>query len=171
MEQLLKETDSTISASESQLGALSKGQEATIGLLSEQISALNTQVGDLPLVQMYSINEKNIPGFTGSGTGNYFTAFSGTYDFPEGKTTADVMVFGEVNLAGYTTGAQYYFTRVGVNGSYDLSSMIGNYIGSGVSIARVVSGPSFTVTAQVSATAGASVTEIFCYLTVMVCFK
>jgi hypothetical protein len=171
MEQLTRETDSTIKASESQLGALSKGQEATIGLLSEQINTLNTQLTSLPLVQMYSINAENNPGFVGSGESNYYTAYTTTYTFPEGKTTADVMIYGDVSLDGFTTGANYYYVRVGVNGSYDASSMIGRYTGAGVAIARAVSGPSFTVSLQASASAGASVNNIDVWLTVMVSFK
>lgn len=171
MEQLTKETDSSIKSSESQLGALGKGQQATIGLLSEQINALNTQVAGLPLVQMYSINAENNPGFTGSGVGTYHTAYSTSYTFPEGRTTADVMVYGDVILDGFTTGAQYYYVRVGIDGSYDASSMIGRYTGAGVAIARVVSGPSFTVTLQASATAGATVNNVDVWLTVMVSFK
>lgn len=171
MEQLTRETDSSIKSSESQLEALGKGQGATIGLLSEQINTLNTQVSGLPLVQMYSINAENNPGFTGSGIGNYHTAYTNTYYFPEGRTTADVMVYGDIGLEGFTIGAHYYYVRVGINGSYDASSMIGRYTGAGVAIARVVTGPSFTVSFQASASAGAAVDHIDVWLTVMASFK
>lgn len=173
LESMLKTNASLLQVSDSELKAMTKSQAATLQLLSEQIIDLNAQVAALPLVQTYSIIA-NVPGFSATGVNNFFTLHSDVVPFPAGKTTADVLAFGNIDIDDYSLGSYYYYTRLGINGSYDRASITGTSgTGgmSGVSCSRVVSGPSFTVTAQASGTAGAIIGAGDVYVTILVAFK
>lgn len=173
LESLTKTTESLLRVSDDELKAMSKSQTATLQLLSEQITNLNEQVMILPLVQTYSISA-DVAGFATTGVNNFGTLLSDVVPFPAGKTTADVLAFGVIDLDDYTGGTNYYYTRLGINGSYDRASTIGTSGSggmSGVSCARVVAGPSFTVTAQASGSAGAAIGASDIYITVIASFQ
>lgn len=173
LESLTKTTESLLQVSDDEIKAMSKSQAATLQLLSEQIIDLNAQVIALPIVQSYASGTE-VPGFATTGVNNFGTLFTDTIPFPSGKTTDNVFVFGVIDLDNYTGGTNYYYTRVGINGSYDRASTIGTSGSggmSGVSCSRVVSGPSFTITAQASGSAGASIGDADIYLTILAAFE
>ena len=169
--QVISNTDTIISGSQSTHRANYIAQSAALDLLSRQIQDLSAQVTLLPIVAQIPLNEQFLPGFTGTGTANYFTLYTSTLSVPPGKTVADVFVFGSVVLLSLASG-NTYLARVGINGSYDLSSSFTTSHMAGVSCARTgVSGPTFTITVQASASAGATLTDTHVYLNVMVVYK
>lgn len=168
--EIVTDTDNIIKASRSTTRASSAAQSASMDLLSKQITGLSAQASRMPIVMQIPIAETQA-GFTGTGTANYVTLYSLDIGIPNGKTSADVFVFGSVVQAFSLVSGTTYMARVGINGSYDLSSTFATSRLAGVSCARTGVTGTFTVSVQASATSGASFTTNSVYLTVMVMFK
>lgn len=148
--------DKDIESTASRQRAFIKEQNASVQLLSQQISDLSTQINLLPIMDSVSIDTLG-PGFT--GTGGWNTLWTLTKPFPDGKSIANVLAFGMIRGGHPGVAGVSIFFRVGVNGSYGpdtpaSSDWLGN-----VAQAAVVpsSSGSVTITGQGMATGGSIV--------------